>query len=119
MFKGLATVCSALALLGMTNGAAAQGRYWGGYGGHGGGHWHGGGFGWGHQVHPSYGGWYNGLGYAFPGYGYASSGYGYGYGPYDYGYGGYGGYGYGGCVLQPRLAWSGWGYQRVLVRVCY
>jgi hypothetical protein len=44
----------------------------------------------------------------------ASSYYPYGYYPYDSGYGGYGD-----CVLQPRTVWTQWGYQQVLVQVCY
>jgi hypothetical protein len=44
------------------------------------------------------------------------------YYPYGYGYGYGNGYGYGGygdCVLQPRAVWTQWGYQQVLVQVCY
>jgi hypothetical protein len=41
------------------------------------------------------------------------------YYPNDY-YGGYDGYdGYGGCILQPRLVLTRWGYRKVQVQVRY
>ena len=105
----------------------------GGFGGFRGaaiGGWRGGAIGWrGAGWRPGWGGWGWrrgwgwGVGAAAVGAGIiAASSYpyygGYGYDPYDTGY--YGAYGYGGgCALTPRAVWTGWGYQQVLVRVCY
>jgi hypothetical protein len=55
---------------------------------------------------------------AVVGAGLLASSYGYGYSD-DYGPAGYGYGGYGGCVVEPRLVVTNWGYQRVLVQVCY
>lgn len=80
------------------------------------------GAGWG--VRPGWGrgwGWRRGWGWGAAAVGaglVAGSYYGYPYG-YDYYPAAYGGYGYGGCVLQPRPVWTGWGYRQVLVQVCY
>ena len=77
--------------------------------------WRGAGWGWRRGW-----GWAPGLGWgaAAVGAGLVASSYPYGYYPaaYPYGYG-YGAYG--GCGVQTRLVWTGWGYQPILTQVCY